>query len=138
MRATGGLSLAILATLACMALARPAEADPVVDAFYARCISENAYQMQAPELGGACTCMAPVLASFLTVDARMQIEDSLKTGKPVSFGGSPFMGNPADLARSAIKRCPMVGAAMYRQKCAGKNEGAPECREMKKMIDEAH
>lgn len=135
MRATEGLSLAILA---CMTLARPAEADPVADAFYARCTAENAYHMQPAELDGACACMAPVLASFLTVEARKQIEDSLKTGKPASFGGSPFKGNPADLARSAIKQCPMVGAAMYRQKCAGKNESAPECREMKKMIDEAH
>ena len=136
MKATGSLSLAILA---CMTIARPAEAaDPVADAFYARCTAENAYQMQPPELDEACACMAPVLASFLTVDAHKQIEDSLKTGKPASFAGSPFKGNPADLARAAIKQCPMVGAAMYRQKCAGKNEGAPECQEMKKMLDAAH
>jgi hypothetical protein len=136
MKAIGSLGLAILVS---MMLARPVEAaDPVADAFYARCTAENAYQMQPPELDKACACMAPVLASFLTDESRRQIEDAIRTGKPVSFAGSPFKGNPADLARRAIKQCPMVGAAMYRQRCTGQNEGAPECQEMKKMLDAAH
>jgi hypothetical protein len=49
----------------------------------------------------------------------------------------PYKGNPAELARSAIKQCPAVGAAMYQQKCAGNNEAAPQCQEMKGMIDQA-
>jgi hypothetical protein len=135
MKAFQGLGLAILA---CTVLGPSAAADPVSDAFYERCTTENSYQMQPAELDAACACMAPVLASFLTVEARQQVEDALKGGKPITFAGSPFKGNPADLARSAIKQCPMVGEAMYQQKCAGKYDGAPECQEMKKMIDQAH
>jgi hypothetical protein len=114
----------------------PAAADPVVDTFYGRCVSENSYQMQPAELESACACMAPVLVSFLTIDARRQVEDAIKFNRPVSFSGSPFKGNPADLARRAIRECPAVGAAMYQQKCAGGNEAAPECQEMKAMIDQ--
>jgi len=114
-----------------------AAADPVVDIFYTRCVSENSYQMAPAELDQACGCMAPVLGSFLTVEARQQIEAAIKADKPVSFSSSPFKGNPADLARSAIQQCPSVGAAMYQQKCAGGNEGAPQCQEMKAMIDAA-
>jgi hypothetical protein len=125
----------LLALLVCALSVMPAAADPVVDAFYARCTAENAYQLPPGDLDGACACMAPVLASFLTADARRQIEDAIKSGKPVSFAGSPFKGNPADLARSAIAQCPAVGEAMYRQKCAGNSEGAPACREMRKMLD---
>jgi hypothetical protein len=117
--------------------ATAAVADPVVDAFYSRCVTENAYQMAPNELESACACMAPVMTSFLTDDARGRIEDALKNNQPVSLSGSPFKGNPADLARSAIKQCPAVGAAMYQQKCAGGNEAAPQCQEMKAMIDEA-
>ena len=135
MRAFQFLALAILA---CMLFGPAAAADPVSDAFYERCTTENSYQMEPAQLGEACACMAPVLTSFLTVEARREIEDALKSKKPVSFAGSPFKGNPADLARTAIKQCPMVGEAMYQQKCAGKYDGAPECQEMKKMIDEAH
>jgi hypothetical protein len=112
-------------------------ADPVVDAFYARCVSENSYRMEPAELEGACACMAPVMASFLTSDARRRIEDAIRVNKPASFGGSPFKGNPAELARSAIRQCPSVGAAMYQQKCAGGNEATPQCQEMKGMIDQA-
>jgi len=115
----------------------PAAADPVVDAFYARCVSENSYQMPPAELESACACMAPVLVSFLTVDARRQVEQAIANNRPVSFNGSPFKGNPAELARGAIQQCPAVGAAMYQQKCAGANEAAPECKEMKAMIDNA-
>jgi hypothetical protein len=114
-----------------------AAADPVVDAFYTRCASENSYQMAPAELEGACACMAPVMASFLTPEARQRVESAIQNNKPVSFSGSPFKGNPSDLARSAIKQCPSVGAAMYRQKCAGGNEAAPQCQEMKGMIDQA-
>ena len=127
----------LLAMLACALSAMPAAADPVVDAFDARCTAENAYRLPPADLDGACACMAPVLASFLSADARRQIEDAIKSGKPVSFAGSPFNGNPGDLARSAIAQCPAVGEAMYRQKCAGKNGGAPACREMRKMLDAA-
>jgi hypothetical protein len=127
-----------LAILACIIFGHAAAADPVSDAFYERCTTENSYTMQPAELNGACACMAPVLASFLTVEARHEIEAALKSKRPASFAGSPFKGNPADLARTAIKECPMVGEAMYQQKCAGKYDGAPECQEMKKMIDEAH
>ena len=133
MKAFQGLGLAILA---CLLFGQPAAADPVSDAFYERCTAENSYQMQPAELGEACACMAPVLASFLTVEARQQIEAAIKSNKPVSFSGSPFKGNPADLARSAIKQCPAVGAAMYQQKCAGGNETTPQCQEMKGMIDQ--
>jgi hypothetical protein len=118
-------------------LALPAAADPVVDSFYVRCVSENSYRMPPEELEQACACMAPVLTSFLADDARRQIEQAISTNKPVSFAGSPFKGDPAELARSAIRQCPAVGAAMYRQKCAGASEAAPQCQEMKAMIDQA-
>ena len=128
----------ILVVVASVAAAAPsAAADPVVDAFYNRCVSENAYQMAPNELEGACACMAPVMVSFLTDDARRRLEAAIKNNAPVSLGGSPFKGNPADLARSAIKQCPNVGKAMYAQKCAGGNEAAPQCQEMKGMIDQA-
>ena len=125
------------ALLLSAALAPAAEADPVVDAFYLRCVSENSYQMEPADLEGACACMAPVMVSFLTVEARKSIEEAIKANKPVSVTGSPFKGNPADLARDAIRQCPAVGEAMYRQKCTG-NEAAPQCQEMKNMLDEAH
>jgi len=130
--------LGVLGGALILASATPlrAAADPLVDAFYAHCVSENSYQMQPADLEGACGCMAPVLVSFLTVEARQQIEAAIKSNKPVSFSGSPFKGNPADLARSAIKQCPAVGAAMYQQKCAGGNETTPQCQEMKGMIDQ--
>jgi hypothetical protein len=117
--------------------ATTAAADPVVDAFYTRCVSENSYQMGPNELEGACACMAPVMVSFLTDDARRRIEDAIKNNQPIGLSGSPFKGNPADLARSAIKQCPNVGAAMYQQKCSGGNASAPQCREMKDMLDQA-
>jgi hypothetical protein len=120
------------------ALVPAAKADPVVDSFYLRCVSENSYQMEPAALEGACACMAPVMVSFLTVEARQRIEEAIKANKPVSLAGSPFKGNPADLARDAIRQCPAVGEAMYHQKCAGANEAAPQCQEMKKMLDEAH
>jgi len=127
-----------LVVVASMAAAAPdAAADPVVDAFYNRCVSENAYQMAPNELEGACACMAPVMVSFLTDDARRRLDEAIKSNAPVSLGASPFKGDPADLARSAIKQCPNVGKAMYAQKCAGGNEGAPQCQEMKGMIDQA-
>ena len=119
-----------------MAVAAAAAADPAVDAFYTRCVSENAYQMAPEELEGACACMAPVMVSFLTDAARRRVADALKNNAPVSLGASPFKGNPADLARSAIQQCPGVGKAMYAQKCAGGNEAAPQCQEMKGMIDQ--
>lgn len=132
-------SRAVLGALVLSAAVAPAaEADPVVDTFYLRCVSENSYQMQPAELEGACACMAPVMVSFLTVEARKTIEEAIKANKPVSFTGSPFKGNPAQLARDAIRQCPTVGEAMYRQKCAGANEAAPQCQEMKNMLDEAH
>lgn len=130
-------ALGIALILASALLVRSAAADPILDAFYARCTSENSYQMPPAELDQACACMAPVLVSFLTLEARQQILDAIKANKAVSFSASPFKGNPADLARSAIKQCPEVGAAMYQQKCAGGNESAPECQEMKAMIDQA-
>ena len=117
--------------------AASAAADPVVDAFYNRCVSENSYQMAPNELEGACACMAPVMVSFLTDDARRRIEDAIKNNQPIGLSGNPFRGDPADLARSAIKQCPAVGAAMYQQKCAGGNEAAPQCQEMKGMLDQA-
>ena len=128
----------ILVVVASVAAAAPsATADPVVDAFYNRCVSENAYQMAPNELESACACMAPVMVSFLTDDARRRLEEAIKNNAPVSLGGSPFKGNPSDLARTAIKQCPNVGKAMYAQKCAGGNEAAPQCQEMKGMIDQA-
>lgn len=127
----GGVLLAIAINISA------ASADPVVDAFYDRCVSENSYQMQPAELEQACSCMAPVLVSFLTIDARRRVEDAIRANKAVSFAGSPFKGNPADLARSAIEQCPSVGAAMYQQKCTGGNEATPQCQEMKQMIDQA-
>ena len=130
--------LAILVVVASVAAAATnAAADPVVDAFYNRCVSENAYQMAPNELEGACACMAPVMVSFLTDDARRRLDEAIENNAPVSLGGSPFKGNPADLARSAIQQCPNVGKAMYAQKCAGGNEAAPQCQEMKGMIDQA-
>jgi hypothetical protein len=123
--------------LAGAALVPSAAADPVVDAFYVRCVSENSYQMEPVDLEGACACMAPVMASFLTDEARLKITEAIKAKKPVSLTGSPFKGHPAELARSAIKQCPAVGEAMYRQKCAGGNEAAPQCQEMKSMLDQA-
>jgi hypothetical protein len=129
--------LGFLALVASMAVAATAAADPVVDAFYTRCVSENSYQMAPDELESACACMLPVMVSFLTIDARRRVEEALKNNAPVSLGGSPFRGNPADLVRTAIKQCPNVGKAMYAQKCAGGNEAAPQCQEMKGMIDQA-
>ncbi|WP_119304018.1 hypothetical protein [Dongia deserti] len=123
--------------LACSVPVTAAPADPVVDAFYVRCVSENAYQLEPAQLEGACACMAPVMVSFLTDEARLKIEDAIRANEPASIGGSPFKGDPADLARSAIKQCPAVGEAMYRQKCAGGNEAAPQCQEMKSLIDPA-
>lgn len=125
----GALPFALTAT--------SAAADPVVDAFYTRCVSENSYQLGPNDLEGACACMAPVMVSFLTDEARRQIEVAIKNNQPIGLRGSPFKGNPADLARSAIKQCPAVGAAMYQQRCAGGNEAAPQCQEMKGMLDQA-
>jgi hypothetical protein len=129
--------LGILVVALIAATATDAAADPVVDAFYNRCVSENAYQMAPNELEGACACMAPVMVSFLTDDAHRRVSEAIKNNAPVSLGASPFKGNPADLARTAIKQCPGVGKAMYAQKCAGGNETAPQCQEMKGMIDQA-
>jgi len=109
----------------------------VVDAFYSRCVSENSYQMAPNELESACACMAPVMVSFLTDDARQRIEYAIKNNQPIGLSGNPFRGDPADLARSAIKQCPAVGAAMYQQKCSGDNASAPQCQEMKGMLDQA-
>ena len=72
--------------------ATDAAADPVVDAFYNRCVSENAYQMAPNELEGACACMAPVMVSFLTDDARRQVEEAIKNNAPVSLGAQPVQG----------------------------------------------
>jgi hypothetical protein len=129
--------LKLLACAAPFAIAAAANADPVVDAFYNRCVAENSYQMQPAELEGACACMSPVMVSFLTMEARRQIEAAIQANKPVSLSGSPFKGDPATLARRAIRECPQVGAAMYRQNCAGGNETKPQCQEMKAMIDQA-
>jgi len=123
--------------LALATAAATAAADPVVDAFYTRCVSENSYQMEPNELEGACACMAPVLVSFLTTEARHRIEDAIRKNRPVGLSGNPFRGDPAALARGAILQCPAVGAAMYRQKCAGGNEARPQCQEMKAMLDQA-
>lgn len=129
---------AVLASAVATAIAATAaSADPVVDAFYTRCVSKNSYQMAPDELEGACAWMVPVMASFLTGDARRRIEDAIRNNTPIGLGGNPCKGNPAELARSAIKQCPAVGAAMYQQKCAGSNEAAPQCQEMKGMIDQA-
>jgi hypothetical protein len=130
-------ALRILVVAAAAAAAAPsAAADPVVDAFYNRCVSENAYQMAPNELEGACACIAPVMVSFLTDDARRRLEEAIKSNAPISLGGNPLKGNPADLARTAIEQCPNVGKAMYAQKCAGGNAAAPQCQEMKGMIDQ--
>ena len=130
--------LKILAgTVTVAVAATSAAADPVVDAFYSRCVSENSYQMTPNELEGACACMAPVMVSFLTDDARRRIGDAIRNNRPIALSGNPFRGDPADLARSAIRQCPAVGAAMYRQKCAGGNKAAPQCQEMKGMLDQA-
>ena len=130
--------LKILACAVPIAIAATAAAaDPVVDAFYGRCVAENSYQMEPSELEGACACMAPVMVSFLTMEARRQIEAAIQANKPVGLSGSPFKGDPATLARRAIGECPQVGAAMYRQNCAGGNETKPQCQEMKAMIDQA-
>ena len=112
-----------------------AAADPVVEAFYGRCMAENSYEMEPAELDQGCACMAPVMVSFLTPEARQKIEAAINTNTPVGLSGSPFKGNPAELARMAVVQCPAVGAAMYRQKCTG-NEGAPECQEMKEILDQ--
>lgn len=133
----GAAIMKIFATIALsIAASTAASADPVVDAFYLRCVSENAYQMASADLEQACGCMAPVLVSFLTDDAYSKVEQSIRTNTPVNLSGYPYRGDPAELARLAIAQCPAVGAAMYRQKCAGANETTPECREMKAMIDQ--
>ena len=114
----------------------PAAADDaVVEAFYGRCMAENSYEMEPAELDQACACMAPVMVSFLTPEARQKVEAAIKTNTPVGLSGNPFRGNPAELARMAVVQCPAVGEAMYRQKCTG-NEGVPECQEMKEMLDQ--
>ena len=79
-----------------------------------------------------------VLVSFLTDDAYWQIEAAIKNRQSISLKGDPYKGDPAELSRAAIKQCPAVGDAMYKQKCTGANETAPQCQEMKKMIDAAH
>ncbi|MGH6892194.1 MAG: hypothetical protein ACREEP_08060 [Dongiaceae bacterium] len=89
-------------SLVCAIGARAAAADPVVDAFYGRCVSESSYRMAPADLANACGCMAPVLVSFLTDEAYRQVEGSIKGNKPVTFGGTPFKGEPSDPARSAI------------------------------------
>ncbi len=133
------LHMKILGAVSALVMMIPAPAsgaDPVVDAFYVRCVSENSYQMQPAELEAACACMAPVMVSFLTADARAKVEGAIKTRKPVSLSGNPFRGHPAELARSAIRQCPAVGEAMYRRECAGGNEALPHCQEMKDMLDQ--
>ena len=130
--------LGILVVVASVAVAATtAAADPVVDAFYNRCVSENAYQMAPNELESACACMAPVMVSFLTDDARRQVEAGDQEQRASQPRRQPVQGQSADLARSAIQQCPSVGKAMYAQKCAGGNEAAPQCQEMKGMIDQA-
>ena len=126
---------AVSTVLACLACVRPAAADQVADAFYALCMSENSYNLPPVELDEACACMAPVLVSFLTPEARQGIEQSIKSNQTVAISGNPYKGDPATLARSAIKQCPKVGAAMYQQNCGGQNAEAPQCVEMKKMLD---
>lgn len=125
----------LAAALPAAIAASAAAADPVVDSFYGRCVAENSYQMAPNELQSACACMAPVLVSFLSQEARRKIEAAIQNNQPVALSGSPFIGDPAELSRRAIKLCPEVGAAMYRQKCAGANEAAPQCQEMKEMLD---
>ena len=121
----------ILVVVASVAAAAPsAAADPVVDAFYNRCVSENAYQMAPNELEGACACMAPVMVSSLTDDAHRRVSEAIKNNAPVSLGASPFKGNPADLARTAIKQCPGVGKALDAPNCAGGDETAPQCQDV--------
>jgi hypothetical protein len=130
--------LPILTVAAPLAVAASAAAaDPVVDAFYNRCVAENSYRMQPAELESACACMAPVMVSFLTIDARRQIEAAIQANKPATLSSSPFKGDPATLARRAIRECPAVGEAMYRQNCSGANATKPQCQEMKAMIDQA-
>jgi hypothetical protein len=136
MKILGAKVLSVVGALLVMSPAPVSAADPVTDAFYVRCVSENSYQMQPGELEEACACMAPVMVSFLTADARRTIEDAIKSRKPVSLSGNPFQGDPAQLARSAIRQCPAVGEAMYRRECAGGNEAAPHCQEMRDMIDQ--
>ena len=98
--------------------AASAAADPVVDAFFNRCVSENSYQMAPNELEGACACMAPVIVSFLTDDARRRIEDAIKHNLPIGTTANPFSAYPANLARRAIKQCPAVGAATLTRRLA--------------------
>lgn len=116
-------------------VAPAAGGDPVVENFRARCVAENSYRQPPAELAEACACMAPVLVSFLTPEARRQIETAIRGNRPASLGVSPFAGDPAELARRAIRRCPTVGAAIYRQKCTG-NEAAPQCLEMRALIED--
>src|SRR5690242_1633803 len=78
-----------------------AAADPVVEAFYGRCMAENSYEMEPAELDQACACMAPVMVSFLTSEARQTVETAIKTNTPIGLTGNPFKGNPAELARMA-------------------------------------
>ncbi len=129
------LARLLAAALPAAIAAGAAAADPVVDSFYGRCVNENSYQMAPSELESACACMAPVMVSFLSQEARRKIEAAIQNNQPVALSGSPFKGDPAELSRRAIKLCPEVGAAMYRQKCAGANEAAPQCQEMKEMLD---
>lgn len=126
----GALALAVLTVGA-------AQADPVVDSFYTRCVSENAYQLQPAELQQACACMAPVLVSFLTPEARAQVEGAIRNNHEANLGPNPYRGAPGDRARDAIKQCPGAGIAMYNQKCAGEKAAQPACQEMKAMIDQA-
>ena len=120
------------------AMAGAANADPVTESFYARCVNENAYQMQSADLQSACGCMAPVLVSFLTPQARAQIDDEIRNNRSVSLSGSElYHGKPGDIARAAVRQCPAVAAAMYQQKCSVANAATPACQEMKAMIDQA-
>lgn len=118
-------------------VAGAAKADPVVDSFYTRCVSENVYQMQPGELEQACACMAPMVASFLTPEARARVEDAIRNNHAVNLGPNPYRGAPGDRAREAIRQCPATGVAMYNQKCAGDNATKPECQEMRTMIEQA-
>lgn len=128
-------ALALLVVPACFALAAPAAADQVADAFYARCMSENSYQLPPVDLDEACACMAPVLVSFLTPEARQQIEQAIRANTTVAMSGNPYKSDPTTVAQAAIKQCPKVAGAMYDQKCSGQNAEAPYCVEMKKMLD---
>lgn len=129
-RVTGALALTVV-------MAGAALADPVVDSFYARCVSENAYQMQPGELEQTCTCMAPVLVSFLTPEAHAQVAEAVRNNHPVNLGPNPYRGSAGDRARDAVRQCPAAGVAMYNQKCAGENAALPACQEMKAMIEQA-